>query len=428
MIAARSAAPCVRLACIYCRRSEAAESTRTGGAGEPVGGESWHCRQVARSRASPSANPVGRDGSLAGRRGAGRATARRRGVTPCRRLTSARAVLGSRRSPVRPSGRRPPPPHPRRPAAPVAARRSKIRRALACVTVARAAAPPSRARAAAARPRPAPAPPTPWTSGAPGAADDVASRRSGAEDLVDVRVPLGAATGPVTVMDRDGVESPPPPGPSRSTPAPSPVVDRRRPFDRRRRAGANASSTPPSRRVSYIVRDQPVNVRSSSSGRRRRRDRELDPGPVPPETPQIVQWNGTAGGKVQKDGRYTFRVSATSPPAPSPPRAQAPPGHARQGGPGGFVFTPHLPDPRPARTAPTRPLRRRPRPPGPGRLRRLRHPARRRPRRTVKFKQYHSRAGYYVVVDGEPPATTTPTCTCARPRSSTRATRSAPAS
>ena len=45
--------------------------------------------------------------------------------------------------------------------------------------------------------------------GAPGEADDVAAapvkrRRTS----VDVRVPLGAVSGPVTVMDRDGVDSP----------------------------------------------------------------------------------------------------------------------------------------------------------------------------------------------------------------------------
>src|SRR4029079_5248299 len=34
------------------------------------------------------------------------------------------------------------------------------------------------------------------------------------------------------------------------------------------------------------------------------------PGVVQPEVPQVVQWNGLAGGKVQKPGRYVVRVSA----------------------------------------------------------------------------------------------------------------------
>ena len=43
----------------------------------------------------------------------------------------------------------------------------------------------------------------------------------------------------------------------------------------------------------------------------------------------------------------------------------------------------------------------------------------------MKFKQFHARAGNYLVIDGAGPASTSPTCTCATPRWSTRATASA---
>jgi murein DD-endopeptidase MepM/ murein hydrolase activator NlpD len=38
---------------------------------------------------------------------------------------------------------------------------------------------------------------------------------------------------------------------------------------------------------------------------------QWDPGPVQPEVAQTLTWNGTAGGKVQRDGVYQFRVTAT---------------------------------------------------------------------------------------------------------------------
>ena len=115
--------------------------------------------------------------------------------------------------------------------------------------------------------------------GAAGEADDVAAapvkRR---KTSVDVRVPLGAAGGPVTVLDRDGVLSKPAPAPlaveqpPAATPAaggPSIDVDVQAPkayFDAARPM-----------RVSYVVHDdRPVNVRVELVRvRRPGRDREL---------------------------------------------------------------------------------------------------------------------------------------------------------
>jgi murein DD-endopeptidase MepM/ murein hydrolase activator NlpD len=148
-------------------------------------------------------------------------------------------------------------------------------------------------------------------TGAAGALDDVAAapvaRR---KTSVDVRVPLGAASGAVTVVDRDGVASAPAPaaltvvagaapggGPSIDVDvlAPKAYFDAERPL-----------------RVSYLVHDnRPVSVRVELV---RQSDGAViatwAPGVVAPETPQMIEWNGLAGGRAQKPGRYTFRVSA----------------------------------------------------------------------------------------------------------------------
>ena len=139
--------------------------------------------------------------------------------------------------------------------------------------------------------------------------------------------------------------------------------------------------------VSYVVRgDQPVTVAVElvrlSDGVAITR---WEPGAVAPGTPQTVTWDGTAGGKVQRDGRYAFRVFATSAVRRhrllrAGARARRAPPTAR---PGSFLFQRHIFPIRGAHTCGTGAggVRRRPRPPGPGRLRQVRHAARRGPRR-----------------------------------------------
>jgi Peptidase family M23 len=150
--------------------------------------------------------------------------------------------------------------------------------------------------------------------GAAGDADDVSAapvkRR---KTSVDVRVPLGAATGAVAVLDKDGVLTKPAPAPlsvevpPAATPAadgPSIDVDVQAPkafFDSLRPM-----------KMSYVVHDdRAVDVRVELV---REKDQAViaswTPGVVQPGTPQLVQWNGMAGGRVQKPGRYVFRVSA----------------------------------------------------------------------------------------------------------------------
>ena len=243
--------------------------------------------------------------------------------------------------------------------------------------------------------------------GATGEADDVSAapvkRR---KTSVDVRVPLGAATGAVSVLDKDGVLTKPSPAPltvevpPAATPAadgPSIDVDVQAPkafFDSLRPM-----------KMSYVVHDdRAVDVRVELV---REKDQAViaswTPGVVEPGTPQLVQWNGMAGGRVQKPGRYVFRVSAAD-------EAGALRASSAQ-------VTPEAPEPDPAS------------------FRFLRHtfpvlgphgygefaakfgggrghqgqdifaacgtPMVAARGGIVKFKQYHARAGYYIVIDGE---------------------------
>jgi len=128
------------------------------------------------------------------------------------------------------------------------------------------------------------------------------------------------------------------------------------------------------------------------------------PGVVEPGVPQTVQWDGTSAGKVQRDGVYQFRVTATDPsgaravssqvPAPAAPVEAEAPGafkflgyrfpivgthsygeHAATFG-GGRGHQGH--DVFAACGTPLVAAR----------------------GGVVQFKQYHSRAGYYIVIDG----------------------------
>jgi murein DD-endopeptidase MepM/ murein hydrolase activator NlpD len=150
--------------------------------------------------------------------------------------------------------------------------------------------------------------------GAAGEADDVAAaplRRK--RHVVDVRIPLGATAGPLLVAEHDGTQSQPsttalalaPPATlMASGPAASVEVQaqaRRAFFDAARPA-----------KVSYVVH-------GASASRVlvelvRARDGAVvtswDAGRVPTEVPQSLTWDGTVGGRLQKPGRYSFRVSA----------------------------------------------------------------------------------------------------------------------
>jgi murein DD-endopeptidase MepM/ murein hydrolase activator NlpD len=240
-------------------------------------------------------------------------------------------------------------------------------------------------------------------AGAPGDGDDVAAapvvrRRSS----VDVRVPLTAASGPVSVIDRYGLPTAPAPAALVVVPAPAPAgapsidVDVQAPkafFDARKPM-----------RVAYVVHDaQPVEVQVDLV---RERDGAVvahwSPGVVQPETTQSVQWNGLAGGKVQRPGKYSFRVtSADTAGAVRATSSQVP--EPAPGDPSVFTFLRHQFPIRGPHTFGTGVAAF-----GGGRghqgedvFAACGTPLVAARGGTVKFKAYQSRAGNYLVVDGE---------------------------
>jgi murein DD-endopeptidase MepM/ murein hydrolase activator NlpD len=152
--------------------------------------------------------------------------------------------------------------------------------------------------------------------GAPGDGDDVAAaplRRS--RKVVTVRVPLGAVSGPLLVSDRDGLESAASTVPL-AVSAPlslklSGTAPRLEVQTRARRAFFDAAHPAI---VSYVVHGDSatrvlVELVRSSDGTV---VATWDEGDVMPEAVQTVTWAGVTSGRLQKEGRYAFRVSAVS--------------------------------------------------------------------------------------------------------------------
>jgi peptidase M23-like protein len=239
--------------------------------------------------------------------------------------------------------------------------------------------------------------------GADGPEDDIAAaplrkRRT----RVDVRVPLGAVPGPVQLADRDGQQSAPSGylavEPAAATAHTAPAVEvqvqtRRAFFDAQRPAT-----------VSYVVHDDsPTSVLVELV---RARDGAVIASwavdDIQPEVPQSLSWDGTAGGRVQRDGRYSFRVSAVNAAGVRAVSAQAP-ATGSEPDPSTFTFVGHV-----------FPIRG---PHGYGEYAARFGGGRGHQGQdvfaacgtplvaarggVVRFKQYHSRAGHYIVVDGE---------------------------
>lgn len=145
--------------------------------------------------------------------------------------------------------------------------------------------------------------------GGEGLEDDVAAATSvRRKTSVDVRVPLGAAPGPVAVVDRDGAQSAPSTGgvavePVAPVPGPSVEVAVRAPrayYDAVQPAAA-----------SYVVH-APGPVAAAIDVIRATDGAVIAHWDVPevvPETVQRIAWDGTAGGVPQADGKYEFRVT-----------------------------------------------------------------------------------------------------------------------
>jgi len=144
--------------------------------------------------------------------------------------------------------------------------------------------------------------------GGPGDGDDVI-----AEALVrrtksaDVRVPMGAVSGPVAVVDRSGALTAPSATPLTVEPAPpSGIIE----FGvRAPRFFYDAAQPATLTYVAHGAAPVPVTVALA-----RVSDGTVianwDLGAVTPEIPQQVTWNGLANNKVQSTGRYEFRVTA----------------------------------------------------------------------------------------------------------------------
>jgi murein DD-endopeptidase MepM/ murein hydrolase activator NlpD len=150
--------------------------------------------------------------------------------------------------------------------------------------------------------------------GAEGVDDDVSTaplRRD--RKRLDVRVPLTAAGGPVLVSDRDGQQSAPTAAPLQIEPsvssmamAAAPAVEvqvtaRRAFFDAARPAKVvyMVHGDAPAQVTIELVRARDGAVVASWSA--------VD---VPPDVPQALTWDGTVNGKIQRSGRYSFRVAA----------------------------------------------------------------------------------------------------------------------
>jgi hypothetical protein len=235
------------------------------------------------------------------------------------------------------------------------------------------------------------------------AADDtsVAPRRARGRALV-ARVPRTAVTGRIAVALRDGTRSPATAQPLtvEAAPAalPAGVVDAEAQghkvfFGAQRQA-----------ELSYVVGgSQPaivlVELVRGSDGAAIAR---WSPGEVEPGVPQTVEWDGTADGVVQRDGVYQFRVTATDAAGTRAMSSQEPAEPVDPEAPGAFTFLGYR---FPVQGAH-----------GYGELAASFGGGRGHQGQdvfascgtpivaarggTVKFKQYHSRAGYYLVIDG----------------------------
>jgi murein DD-endopeptidase MepM/ murein hydrolase activator NlpD len=235
------------------------------------------------------------------------------------------------------------------------------------------------------------------------AVDDasVAPRTARKRALV-ARVPRTAVTGRIAVALPDGTRSPATALPLtvEAAPAalPAGVIDAEAQrhkvfFDAQRPA-----------ELSYVVGGtQPANVLVELiRGADGTAIAQWSPGEVQPGVPQTVRWDGTAAGRVQRDGVYQFRVTATDASGARAVSSQDPPAPVDAEAPGAFTFLgyrfPVLGAHEFGEFAASF---------GGGRGHQGQDvfaacgtPIAAARGGTVKFKQYHSRAGYYLVIDG----------------------------
>jgi murein DD-endopeptidase MepM/ murein hydrolase activator NlpD len=237
---------------------------------------------------------------------------------------------------------------------------------------------------------------------ADGVDDASVAPRSARRRALVARVPRTAVTGRIAVALRDGTRSPATALPLtvEAAPAalPAGVIDAEAQrykvfFDAQRPA-----------ELSYVVGGtQPANVQVELiRGADGTAIAQWSPGEVQPGVPQTVRWDGTAAGQVQRDGVYQFRVTATDASGVRAVSSQEPPAPVDAEAPGAFTFLgyrfPVLGAHDFGEFAASF---------GGGRGHQGQDvfaacgtPIAAARGGTVKFKQYHSRAGYYIVIDG----------------------------
>jgi murein DD-endopeptidase MepM/ murein hydrolase activator NlpD len=159
--------------------------------------------------------------------------------------------------------------------------------------------------------------------------DDVAAapaRR--AKTVVNVNVPLGAVSGPLLLRDRDG---------NASNPSSVPVTVAA-PVSLKAAGGPSTIEVQTRARRAFFDAARPATVAYVVHGGGSthvlvelvRTDGTVvtswDEGDVAPETPQTVTWDGTVDGKLQPEGHYSFRVAAVDAAGVTAVSAQARPG------------------------------------------------------------------------------------------------------
>ena len=242
--------------------------------------------------------------------------------------------------------------------------------------------------------------------GGPSPADDVAvpPARLRSHSL-DLRVPRAAVSGPVVAMTVDAVRSAPlptalvlaaaPAQPPGSPPSLDLEVTGQRLFYGARR-GAQLTYVLHGPSPAQVV----VEVVRSADGVPIAR--WVVPA-VTPETPQVVGWDGTAGGRVQPEGRYHFRISAQDAAGAQATTSQVAPGPAAADSPGAFVLLQHaFPVRGPHRFGTGTAAFGGPRGhQGQDTFAACGTPLVAARGGTVRFAGFHARAGNYLVVDGE---------------------------
>jgi murein DD-endopeptidase MepM/ murein hydrolase activator NlpD len=236
------------------------------------------------------------------------------------------------------------------------------------------------------------------------AADDtsVAPRRARKKSLV-ARVPRTSVTGRIAVALADGTRSPATALPLTVTPHPATLpagvvdaeVQGHKVF-----FGAQRPAE-----LSYVIGGtQPAAVTVELiRGADGAPIATWTPGEVAPGVPQTVQWDGTAAGKVQRDGVYQFRVTATDPAGVRAVSAQEPTAPVDAHDPGAFNFLGYRFPVAGAHDYGDFAASF-----GGGRghqghdvFAECGTPIVAARGGVVEFKQYHARAGYYLVIDGD---------------------------